>query len=412
MCAVSENRSELVQWAEADEVKGLGERFRATVPNAASLSPQQAAALAQYSIVADANPFRGEVYAYNDRGRFQLVEGYKLLVRWARRIEDYSETYRQIAADDPELPQGAIGFRCYILRAGNRPLLTELLRDGVKVDEALDLAATSAVGIVTKADRTTKDGRPNSPPAGWTWEQVARKRALKTALNMAYGMPSPRELASIETEEGIEKVDWREVPEGVDPDVALEMAAQNARQRARLVERASLTDEEREARDERNHELMYGNEDAQNWDAPKPKAEPPKDGEQPPKADKGVGYAKRPLTPAQVRDGIAKKVARTPVAQHRATASPSQQGLVASKLEECWPGDDGADQKRHSVLGYLVNKTSVNDLTMAEASALLDWLLDPTADPGTFDLHPAAPQEAEAILQLTLVEAGQGELLL
>jgi hypothetical protein len=39
---------------------------------------------------------------------------------------------------------------------------------------------------------SSKYDKPIDPPVGWTWEQVARKRAL----NLSHGAPSPREIAA------------------------------------------------------------------------------------------------------------------------------------------------------------------------------------------------------------------------
>jgi len=124
-----------------------------------------------------------------------------------------------------------------------------------------------------------------------------------------------------------------------------------------------------------------------------------------------TGQLTRPLTPAQVRDAIQRKVARATPAQRATEASAGQRGLLAGKLEECWPGDPDAARKRHSVTRFLIGRQSVSEATMAEASALLDWLLDPASvREGTYDVHPAARQEAEAILREVLIAAGQTSL--
>jgi hypothetical protein len=62
-------------------------------------------------------------------------------------------------------------------------------------DGVFEIASQEAVGVVTQKDRTTSAGRPMDPPAGWNWQEVARKRALENALNRAYGAPSPKEIA-------------------------------------------------------------------------------------------------------------------------------------------------------------------------------------------------------------------------
>ena len=60
---------------------------------------------------------------------------------------------------------------------------------------------------------------------------------------------------------------------------------------------------------------------------------------------------------------------------------------------------------------FVIGKQSLANATAAEGSALLDWLLDPASvREGTYDVHPAARQEAEAILREVLIAAGQTSL--
>jgi len=180
------------EWRNREDITALANRLKAMLPG--SLSAQEALLLAQYSAAMDANPFRGEIYAYQSRGKLVLTEGYKLLVRWARRQCNFSDRYDRL--NGGELEEGAIGFRCHILRDDARDTLKMLVEAGAPWKEAFDIVASSAVGIVTKSDMTSKQGKPIPPPKGWTWNQVARKRALKNALNLAYGAPSPREIAA------------------------------------------------------------------------------------------------------------------------------------------------------------------------------------------------------------------------
>lgn len=118
----------------------------------------------------------------------------------------------------------------------------------------------------------------------------------------------------------------------------------------------------------------------------------------------------RPYPPAKVRAGLEARISRAKRAQRTGRASPAQTGLLAGKLEECFAGAGDANLKRHSVTGWLIGKTSTNEITLAEASAMIDWLLDKDADEGTFDLHPAAPAEAAAILREAQLETGQQEI--
>ena len=180
------------EWGDRGEIGALARRFQTMMPG--NLGHQEALVLAQYSAALDANPFRGEVYAFEYKGRLVLTEGYKLLIRWARRQCNFSDRYERLSGD--ELPDGAIGFRCYILRDDAHDTLRMLIEAGATWQEAFEIAATSAVGIVRKAEMwSVRTNQPIDPPTGWTWEEVARKRALKNALNRAYGAPSPREIA-------------------------------------------------------------------------------------------------------------------------------------------------------------------------------------------------------------------------
>jgi hypothetical protein len=199
-----------VEYGDRQAVATLGKRIKSMLPGGDKMSDGQAMALAQYSMLLDANAFRGEVYGYSDNHGFHLIDGYKILVRWARKTCPYTETYKPIE----DLPQEAIGFRCYILREDARSTLREFVELGASFEQAYELATVSAVGVVTKSDMTTSRGNPMDPPKGWTWAQVAKKRALKNALNLSHGAPSPREIAAQSWEvNGVETTpdDWDDV---------------------------------------------------------------------------------------------------------------------------------------------------------------------------------------------------------
>lgn len=193
----------LSQWHSRQDIAAYGRRIKTMLPSGDKLSDLNAMALAQYSLAMGLNPFRGEVYGYVDRrGQFVMVDGYKALVRWAHWRMPYTHSFEDMAGD-PELPENAIGARCYILRQDNRAMLLDLIKAGATFPEAKALTTTWAVGIVQDTEQVTRDGRPIPPPSGWTWEQVARKRALKNALNQSHGMPSP-----VEIQQSMEHEEW------------------------------------------------------------------------------------------------------------------------------------------------------------------------------------------------------------
>jgi hypothetical protein len=174
----------------------LGQQVKALLPGSKNLTDNQAISVANYAALTKANPFRGEVYGYQDkRGELVIVDGYKLLVRWAKSISDYDEDYGdRLPVGTEGIKEGDIGYRITIMRHDKKKGIREYTGMGATFKEAFDLVANKAVGIVT-ANETKYQ-----PPKGWSWDEVARKRALKNVLNRAYPMPSIEDLARLNWE--------------------------------------------------------------------------------------------------------------------------------------------------------------------------------------------------------------------
>ena len=249
----------LTEYGTRDNVQALGRRIKAMMPGGDRLTSQQAMAAAQYSILLDANIFRGEIYAYPDsKGQLVLVDGYKILVRWAKRQCNYSERYERLT----DLPDKDIGYRCWILRYDAHELLNSLVAAGIDGQEAIQIASTSAVGVVRHADQwSSKYKRAINPPKGWTWDQVARKRALKNALNLSHGAPSPREISAESWMVGDTETipsDWAECTPEMGQDGAARLARLTADERARQAQPDPRTpDEILDA----NRNLLHGQEE-------------------------------------------------------------------------------------------------------------------------------------------------------
>jgi len=119
----------------------------------------------------------------------------------------------------------------------------------------------------------------------------------------------------------------------------------------------------------------------------------------------------RPYPPQMVKDAIYERIRVASEAARGSAINPDKVGGLVAKLEECFAGDGDARLKRHSVTKWLVGKESVSDFTIAEASAFWDWLVPhANREDGSWDLHPAAPAEAAAILRQALKDTGQQEL--
>jgi len=180
-------------WGDRAEIAAVGRRLKALLPGGEKFSDNQAMALAQYAQVTDSNPFRGEVYGYESRGKFVIVEGYKLLVRWAKRQCDFTEKYTELTPEERKahgVAEDTIAVKCHILRDDKKADIKLFLECGATFQEALAQVMVTAVGTLSKKEMAALV----DPPKSWTWLQVAEKRALKNALNRAYGMPSPKEI--------------------------------------------------------------------------------------------------------------------------------------------------------------------------------------------------------------------------
>jgi hypothetical protein len=200
---VSNNKSSLILADEKNNLVDLGHQIKALLPGGNTLTDNQAISVANYASLTKANPFRGEIYGYPDRnGKLVLVDGYKLLIRWAKSISDYDEDYGdRLPVGVEGIEEGDIGYRLTILRHDKRSGIKEYVTMGADFKTAYDLVSNSAVGIVRKNETyNSYKKKPIPPPKGWSWDEVARKRALKNVLNRAYPMPSIEDLARLNWE--------------------------------------------------------------------------------------------------------------------------------------------------------------------------------------------------------------------
>lgn len=201
--SANNDKNSLILSDEKDNLVDLGHQIKTLLPGGEKLTVNQAISLGNYATLTRANPFRGEVYGFTDfKGQLKLVDGYKLLVRWAKKIAEYDEKYSERLASGVEgIQEGDIGYRVTLMRYDKKSSIREYIDLGATFKEAYDLVANQAVGIVFKKETWSKTkNKPIDPPTGWSWDQVARKRALKNVLNIAYAMPSIEELARLNWE--------------------------------------------------------------------------------------------------------------------------------------------------------------------------------------------------------------------
>jgi len=132
---------------------------------------------------------------------------------------------------------------------------------------------------------------------------------------------------------------------------------------------------------------------------------------QPEPATATNGKIKRPLTAEQVRNAVRKKAGWDGDSRLDAgPASEKQMGAVAGMLEASLDGMPRAQKAsaRHDILEYLLGVRTTSKLTVAEASAIIDWLKD--ADAEGWEPNEWATAEAAQVLAAFAVGAGQAEL--
>jgi hypothetical protein len=243
------DNNSLILADEKDGLVELGHQVKTLLPGGNKLTDNQAMSVANYAALTKANPFRGEIYGYQDKkGQLVLVDGYKLLIRWAKSISDYDEDYGdRLPVGVEGIVAGDVGYRVTILRHDKRDGIKGYVQMGATFKEAYDLVTSSAVGIV-KAVETKYP-----PPKGWSWDEVARKRALKNVLNRAYPMPSIEQMAKMSWDvDGVETVaeDWAEPGIYQSTEEAEAHARLAAQERERQEKVANMDDQERAAHQE------------------------------------------------------------------------------------------------------------------------------------------------------------------
>lgn len=250
----------LVVWGDRETVIATGIRIKTMLPGGDKLSIPHALAAGQYAVATGLNPFRGEFYAFPDKkGNLNIVDGYKALTRWANDECPYDVQYREEELDAGE----AHKVRAVIMRHDRKEQLTFYIQAGADFKTAWDLVTFSAVGVVKDSETKWPDGKPKDPPQGWTWAQVAEKRALKTALNMSHGMPTVAQLARKSWEvAGVltRPEDWDGTEQYRTDEEKERLAAMQALERERQERWEEMTGEQRQAKAGANSQLLYGND--------------------------------------------------------------------------------------------------------------------------------------------------------
>lgn len=232
-----------------------------------------------------------DIYLWKKDGQLFIQRHYTVLVRWANWVEPYRERAVKMTAQELEEENkkaGDIGYRVYLLRKSAEELfkliLTSMIQGGVEPQQALELAwqnaATMATGIVEWKEchyasdgKYSKRGDLQPSPKGWTWDEVAIKRGLSSAIKRSYGTPGYDQISqhgnwevdgTLVSPEDVAEFQ-KGLPEGLEPDEQekyLKLTAE-ARENAEAREerRADMTPQEIEAEKEDRELLMRGEPD-------------------------------------------------------------------------------------------------------------------------------------------------------
>lgn len=385
------NKKTLILADKKESLVDLGHQVKALLPGGNKLTDNQAISIGNYAALTKANPFRGEVYGYQGKdGQLILVDGYKLLIRWAKSISDYDEDYGDRLPPGVEgIKEGDIGYRLTIMRHDRKKGIREYVDLGATFQEAYSLMANQAVGIVTAYETR------NAPPKGWSWDEVARKRALKNVLNRAYPMPSIEDLARLNWEvNGTETLpeDWVEPGFYKTTEEAERHAELAAQERERIVNVAAMDDDERRAYNQRIREatnIMRNNGDDDPLDLSPEEPEPAAAVEVPPEL-------------SAYREAFRAAAATVPPKK----VTQQRLDLLYSKVNEVFGGDGIAAM---AVLNWLVSEK--DKLSYGESQELLKLMLLKQDETGDYPLNPKFCQVAKEIYRQTQVEAGQMSLI-
>jgi hypothetical protein len=247
--ALSNQENSLDEWGDREEIGSIAKRLKAMLPNGENLTDQQAYAAAQYAKLSGLDPFASGFFAMPGGG---ITQHYAILVNWAQQKSPYSDRYLPLSDDEREvegIEESAIAWKCYVLKNSDAPTLAVYMQAGMPFTDALDFCAAKGIGFVTDKDRTNKYGKPIDPPKNWTWQKVAQKRALRSALALSHGRPSVDEL--------------RRIAQQVTPEGRLERLETQYTEIARQSE--ELTPEEHKRRRDENARLLHGEPAGGDW---------------------------------------------------------------------------------------------------------------------------------------------------
>lgn len=378
--------SELANMGTRMEIRELVRRIQTQAPGGMQLTPQECVTLAQYSYSMGANPLVGEAWLLKNQKTGEvlgLMPGIRLYRRRAdekdERTGDSRWTEPEIIGDPEErmrlgVPQDApLVIRVRLYRQSQTKAYSEaaerLAKAGAPwgdIKAALGLKPyIEGVGYVTKGEKEGLDraGDRNKMPLFQRVEKRAESHALKQAYSLPFGFVP---LAS-----GVDVPDGATLDDYIFEGEFKELPDER-------------TDEQRKEDAAKGADTLFGTDET--------------------KAEEHKPRNARPMAPDVLREMLTRK------AEALGEITPQTQkfvGLVAGVLNRCLDGDD---KKRHSFLKWIFEVDSMKALSAAEIEALHAWLSWTCDTGGEITVAPFVIAEAQDVLRVAMIAAGQEEL--
>ncbi len=439
----------------------MGKQIQAILPQDFK-NPLNALAFAFYCREIGANALREEIYGWEDnKGNLQVCFSYTALSRWAHGLKPFTHWFEDLEPAEIGAPKGALVVRCFILLDEKLPILEKLVKTGFPTEEAMNMVAARAEGIVEHHEMYYNDGNQKAPPKTWTWKTRAETRAFRHALKRSHGMPSTKELQETAWKVGdVQTIpsDWVDISQdqpGWVREKEAELAATVRMSKERFDQ---MTHEEQQAQLDATNAWLNGDPD---FDLTDPDGTKKDNGPKLP-ADvkfpdwvlglktpkKGTPYidlpidqllhilnvasygsrqskgarlliedqlkqTQRPYTPHELQAAV---VLATGLGNReqpdKRDASDKQKNLLRLKLDEVFMDTNDPATYRHTLTKFLLGKASTEELKMSEARALIDKLLEKDEDTGDWFPQKHVVDEAYYIVRHEMEEAGQLDMFL
>lgn len=372
-----------------------------------SLTLDDAMYAIEYSLTRGLNPY-GHISLWYQRLKNSpkpqlIIEiDYKVLKGWAEWMSPFRSEHFPMTDEERQingLKTGDLGSITYNVLDSDVAYLHQYqmkLLDTKSFDEAQRLAykavaKSRGVGVVKANEMKYNDGNPLPPPKGRTWQWRAETRSFRDAVRRSHGEPPPALIKQYMRVEGLAidenhlaLMSASDYPDDIpveDQERYLKIAATTGGGSDKANDHLEATELMRDNGDDDPLGLDYDESDEDETEA-------------------------EVETITILRDEIAKEAAKSNKTE---PATDKQLNLISEKLNECFAGQEDANEKSVAVLTWLLGKQPIQ---WQQAVVLMKYLIsEKDEETGDFVLNPEFARLAQDIYIQHQKEAGQLELL-